>query len=233
MTYVMADIHGHLPRFQAVMKQIKLQQEDHLYILGDVIDRNPKGIAILRQIMKADNMTMLLGNHEYMMLNWLEEPEDEYNQWVWRNNGGYVTQRAYKFCRNDYKQEIREYLTSLPLNIDIEVGGQRFLLVHGSPAEMFQHGHTRYGDKRKFAVWNRLREADPVPEGKTVIFGHTPTAYFTQTVPMSIYHGENRIGIDCGCAFDGGGRLGCLRLDDMKEFYSEYPAYTAGFCGYL
>ena len=28
------------------------------------------------------------------------------------------------------------------------------------------------------------------------------------------------IGIDCGCAYLDG-RLGCLRLDDMQEFYSE------------
>ena len=37
---------------------------------------------------------------------------------------------------------------------------------------------------------------------------------------MRIYHGSGRIGIDCGCAYPEG-RLACLRLDDMKEFYSE------------
>ena len=29
------------------------------------------------------------------------------------------------------------------------------------------------------------------------------------------------IGIDCGCAYEDYGRLACLRLDDMREFYSE------------
>ena len=37
---------------------------------------------------------------------------------------------------------------------------------------------------------------------------------------MRIYHGNRMIGIDCGCAYKNG-RLACLRLDDMKEFYSE------------
>ena len=37
---------------------------------------------------------------------------------------------------------------------------------------------------------------------------------------MRIYHGNQMIGIDCGCAYKDG-RLGCLRLDDMKEFYSQ------------
>ena len=51
MIYVMSDIHGQKRRFDSVMEQINLQPEDTLYILGDVIDRNPDGIRILRQIM--------------------------------------------------------------------------------------------------------------------------------------------------------------------------------------
>ena len=39
MIYVMSDIHGQKRRFDSIMKQIKLQPEDTLYVLGDVIDR--------------------------------------------------------------------------------------------------------------------------------------------------------------------------------------------------
>ena len=41
MKYVMSDIHGNLDRFEKVLKQIDLQDDDKVYILGDVIDRNP------------------------------------------------------------------------------------------------------------------------------------------------------------------------------------------------
>lgn len=68
MIYVMSDIHGQKRRFDSVMKQINLQPDDTLYILGDVIDRNPDGIKILRQIMAMPNAKMLLGNHELMMM---------------------------------------------------------------------------------------------------------------------------------------------------------------------
>ena len=68
MIYVMSDIHGNSKRFDSVLKQINLQPEDTLYILGDVVDRYPDGIRILRRIMKMPNVKMLLGNHEYMML---------------------------------------------------------------------------------------------------------------------------------------------------------------------
>ena len=69
MIYVMSDIHGHRRRFDSVKKQINLQPEDTLYILGDVIDRNPDCIRILQQLRAMPNVVMLLGNHEYMMLD--------------------------------------------------------------------------------------------------------------------------------------------------------------------
>ena len=69
MIYVLSDIHGQRRRFDSIMKQINLQPEDTLYVLGDVIDRNPDGIKILRQLMAMPNVKLLLGNHEQMMLD--------------------------------------------------------------------------------------------------------------------------------------------------------------------
>ncbi len=66
MIYVMSDIYGHPRRFESIMRQINLKEEDTLYILGDVIDRYPYGIKLLRRIMKMPNVKMLLGNHEYL-----------------------------------------------------------------------------------------------------------------------------------------------------------------------
>ena len=74
MIYVMSDIHGQKRRFDSVMRQIGLRAEDTLYVLGDVIDRNPDGIGILRRIMAMPNARMLLGNHELMMMNALYYP---------------------------------------------------------------------------------------------------------------------------------------------------------------
>ena len=55
MIYVMSDIHGNAIRFNSIMTQIDLQPEDTLYILGDVIDRYPDGIRILRLLMSMPN----------------------------------------------------------------------------------------------------------------------------------------------------------------------------------
>ena len=64
MNYVLSDIHGNEKRFASILKQIRLQPSDTLYVLGDVIDRHPGGVRILRKIMAMPNAKMLLGNHE-------------------------------------------------------------------------------------------------------------------------------------------------------------------------
>lgn len=99
MIYIMGDIHGRLDRFQEVMRQINLRKEDHLYVLGDVIDRYPDGLRILRNLLKRSNVTVLLGNHEHMMLEALtkDHPNNKYME-RWYNNGGAVTHRAWKHC---------------------------------------------------------------------------------------------------------------------------------------
>lgn len=69
--YLMSDIHGEADRFHAMLKKIGFSKEDILIILGDVIDRGPDGIDLLLEIMDMPNVIMLLGNHEYMMLQYL------------------------------------------------------------------------------------------------------------------------------------------------------------------
>lgn len=69
--YVMGDIHGEADRFHAMLKKIQFSEDDILILLGDVIDRGPDGIALLLEIMEMPNAIMLLGNHEYMMLQFL------------------------------------------------------------------------------------------------------------------------------------------------------------------
>ena len=80
MVYVLSDIHGRTDRFREVMRQINLRKEDHLYVLGDVIDRYPDGLRILRNLLKRSNVTVLLGNHEHMMLEALtkDHPNNKY-----------------------------------------------------------------------------------------------------------------------------------------------------------
>lgn len=82
MIYVMSDVHGCEARYRDILRQIRLTAEDRLYILGDVIDRHPGGLHILRHTMKDPRITLLLGNHERMMLEALTQPGFSQEGWL-------------------------------------------------------------------------------------------------------------------------------------------------------
>ena len=219
MTYVMSDIHGNLKRFRSVLEQIDLQPEDTLYVLGDVLDRNPYGFSVLYRLMQMPNAVMLLGNHEHMMLSALADPEDEHMMQMWYRNGGDITHQQWKKLPTASRQAMLRYLNRLPINVPLTVNGKDYLLVHGGPEEGWDPETSAYPDKVTHAVWQRL-DPDEVYSDRTIIFGHTPTVYYQLGRPMRIWHGKNMIGIDCGCAYDTG-RLACLRLEDGMEFYAQ------------
>lgn len=235
MIYILSDIHGNERRFASILKQIHLQPKDTLYVLGDVVDRHPGGIRILRRLMAMPNVKLLLGNHEYMLLRALGCPYDDYADTGnalshWYRNGGKVTHDHLKRLRKTERARILDYLHSLPLELNLELSGKAYKLAHAAPAACFD-GDPKYKNSIHFSVWKRLEPADPLPGGYTLIFGHTPTRYFQDPVPMEIYYGADRIGIDCGSGYPEEeteplscyGRLACLRLDDGKVFYSEEP----------
>jgi len=233
MIYVMSDIHGNEKRFNSIMKQINLQECDTLYVLGDVVDRYYGGIRILRTLMKMPNVKMLLGNHEYMMLNAIdasskistEEVKNGYCNEInlWYNNGGDVTHAYLKHIRKDIREEVLQYVRNLPINLNVCVNGIKYKLVHGSPIENIsanKWNYFKYDSVKEFAVWKRWSISDGVPEGYVLIFGHTPTSHFQRCEKMELWFGDNAIGIDCGSGYVQG-RLACIRLDDMKIYYSE------------
>ena len=232
MHYVLSDIHGNERRFRSILKQIDLKPEDTLFVLGDVIDRHPDGLRILRQLMAMKNVRMLPGNHEYMMLRALGHPldsniDDGRALAHWYRNGGDVTHRHWKRLRKSIRCEIIEYLKRLPLNIDIQVGGTDYRLVHAAPVALWaENADVRYLTQTHFAVWRRLKEWEfPIP-GPKLIFGHTPTRNYRNIAPMEVWFGPNAIGIDCGSGYPETGidslygRLACIRLEDGKTYYS-------------
>ena len=103
MTYVMSDIHGNQARFEDVMRKINLQPEDTLYILGDVIDRLPDGLKLIRQFMKMPNVKLLVGYHVHMMLEALYYPIVVKKPW---DNEDYVRQDKLKLIITIWRRTV-------------------------------------------------------------------------------------------------------------------------------
>lgn len=243
MIYVMSDIHGNMRLFRSVMEQINLQREDTLYVLGDVMDRYPDGVTILQELMVMPTAKLLMGNHDYMMLCVMDTETirdlDEIEQYKapsrWYRNHGDITKQALEDLDEATRERILAFVRNLPLSYEIEVNGQSFRLLHAAPLELYRSHRWSYNSSTEFAVWHRwpLYEELPFDTDTIFIFGHTPTHYFNKKRdPLEIYRWKNRIAIDCGAGFPPDevphGRLACLRLDDMQEFYSDENLNTDG-----
>ena len=229
MHYILSDIHGNSAAFDAILAMIDMKPDDCLYILGDVIDRGPDGVGLLCRVSQMRNTTLLLGNHEHMMLQALRHPDDDFALMQWWKNGCEQTFRRFHELDEETREQLLCYLESLPVQLEMRVNGRDYCLVHAAPMELYQPGWWK--DEREFAVWHRMPLVLPSAlEGRTVLIGHTPTL-FVQRIEwprLRIAHGEGVIDMDCGCVFpDSGGQLGCLRLEDMCEYYSSEGIVTA------
>lgn len=223
--YVMSDVHGDASRFHEMMKTIHFSSEDILYILGDIFDRGPEPIPLLEEVMAADNMVMLLGNHEYMCLQCHAPEVTERDIRRWDLNNNLPTRVGLALLSEERRREVLRYLRGLPTHIEVTVEGKRYYLVHGFPGQTVQD-----------EVWNRPESDTPAPfPGVRVILGHTPVSnfgrndeeeirYFRELIQkkehLKIYHAPGFIDIDCGCGYNlPCMALACLRLEDGKEFY--------------
>ena len=212
MVYVMSDLHGKYKLFLEMLKLIQFSDKDTLYILGDVVDRGEEPVKILLHIMKSKNIHLILGNHEQMLLDSERHNFNYfcYDTQLWASNGGLTTYDELMTLNEDTRKEIISFLKKIPYKKEIEVENKKFILVHGC-----------YGKSKETILWNRMNENIQRPMDSTIIFGHTPTCNYQSDFPFVIWKKDNLIDIDCGLARQkpNFSQLGCLRLNDLKEFY--------------
>lgn len=234
MLYVISDIHGHYDKYLEILQKIEFSADDTLYVLGDVIDRGPDGCRILQDMMDRSNVVPILGNHEFtaaVCLPWLMEEVTDLSlaslsetqiaalsEWIC--NGGGPTLRALKQLSQAEREDLLEYLQDMDLYAEVTAGGRRFLLVHAGLDQFSREKPLEDYELQDFLFcrpdWNTAFYED-----RYLLYGHTPTRLLLQQAgeppeDRIILRGT-QIALDCGAAF--GGRLGCLCLDTLEEFY--------------
>lgn len=232
MIYVMSDLHGQYQKYREMLELIHFNAEDTLYVLGDVIDRGEQGIQILLDMMERPNVIALIGNHEWMAaqcLPWLqtEISEESINRLtqeqldaltLWLHNGASPTITQFQRLSVSQREALCEYLMEelLPYEI-LAIDQRRFLLVHAGLGNFDIHKQLEDYTIEEL-VWERPDFSKRYSNDAhfTIIVGHTPTLLVNGRA--QIYHGEQMIDIDCGAVYPGG-RLSCLCLDTMQEYY--------------
>lgn len=125
MNYAISDIHGCAKEFNKLLKLINFNDNDTLYILGDVIDRGEKGISLLLELSNMKNVIPILGNHEYMAKPILRIAHEVLNDFekesglnTYFNEKMFVVLRALR--HSDYKHEFKIWVDNGGINTLVE-----------------------------------------------------------------------------------------------------------------
>ena len=140
MQYVCSDLHGRFDRYEKLLSEIQLGDDDKLYVLGDMIDRGPDGIRILLDMMERPNIVPFLGNHEHMMLMalWERDHTEDWTHapyaanWLREGNGGWTTLEKLVELSGEKQKELAEYLKGAFIQVPLEADGRQYVLCHGS-----------------------------------------------------------------------------------------------------
>ncbi len=229
-TYAISDLHGCLHEFDEMLERIAFSSYDEMYIIGDVCDRGNDSIALLQKIMKHDNMHLIFGNHDIWFHRHIqtlidakregsEVPlSDDLRLWL-DCNGGFATADA--FMELDYPDcyDIKLYLENQVFYKELTLLGRKFLLVHAGLGSYCHKGVRLSAVPVSELIWPHIGLDDNPFDDVTMIVGHLPTFLYGPEYDGIIAHGKKKsiLHIDCGCVF--GHTLGCVRLDDMAEFY--------------
>lgn len=144
MIYVISDLHGYpFVKFLELLNKANFSSDDYLFILGDVIDRGMYGTEYLKWLLYQENVELLLGNHEAMLLSCsflFEEVNEENLRNLtpeslellanWKDNGAKWTLEGFYTMEQDDRISIIEYLREAPLYEIVSVKNQDFLLTH-------------------------------------------------------------------------------------------------------
>ena len=231
--FVVGDIHGCHILLTQIHKKIldkstNISGKKLLIYLGDYIDRGPKIKETIQTLLNFQpnnfQQIFLLGNHEQMMLDFINNVPDSLYLWIF--NGGNETLNSYgikgtEFFNNETKsnETIRnELVNNIPKNhlqffnnLTLSYQWGEYFFVHAGinpdvPLDKQDKNTLIWQRKSKFLDNTKLFE-------KIIVHGHTPQP--------KIENFTNRINLDTGAFYTG--ILSCLIIDTQtgeKQFIS-------------
>ena len=196
--WVVGDIHGHLKTFEALIERLNLSEGsqpiyqkknprkywpsplgDHVICLGDLIDRGPDSLGVLRLVESSENIHSIRGNHDEM-LRLSVSPKHGKMMKSWLKYGGAETLRSFSDDPQEQIEIAREWLPFIEsLPTELILNSHR--LVHGgydlSPVwkGQFLIGKPLEDQTNQDRMWSRtiFTAASPPDPERQVIVGHT------------------------------------------------------------
>ncbi len=193
-TYVFSDVHGHAATLDRLLTRVSPSDSDTIFMLGDMIDRGPDSVGVMRLCRELPGCVVLCGNHEDLMLSYFENPDQQQNLADWVINGGGPTAQGLAALPQEECNDYLDWLMGLPLWAYTEVAGKSFVLVHAGLRPLqgcgfdvsTEEGLDGYlnSQRPEDLLWiredfweRRTGLVDKDGKGAIVIAGHTPTMY--------------------------------------------------------
>lgn len=209
--WIIGDIHGELDLLNQLLDQLDRFNPELLIFVGDFIDRGPRVKEVVDRIKNLGSKAVcLMGNHELMMLNAMEDmaygssPIE-----LWYYNGGEATMQSFGFTsffsfQDQMEDHYLEFFQKLEMNYSFEpLEGLKILVSHAGISPDIplrdQMAIRNYRDLNRYILekhieptgsflWTREEffRADPDTwEDYIVIHGHTPVLKLKRFVASS------------------------------------------------
>ena len=217
MHYVTSDIHNDNVKFNRLLNELNLSDHDHLYILGDLFDRSswqPNPVGVYFNVLGlGDRCTVVRGNHD----TWLTEYIMKYYKTPERKRTVLAPYPYNSFELLQQRltpvdiQNLAEWVLSCPVQVCLELEGEKYLLAHAMTADPAHQKDDDYYLMGEESDGQFLQRGIP---GYISVCGHAnPEGNHIWKNTL-----ENVYLCDCGCGYRSG-RLGCLCLETKEEFY--------------
>lgn len=204
--FAIGDVHGCREELETLLQRLQPQPNDQFIFLGDLINRGPDPLGVIRLVRTLPNTTCLFGNHELRLLRYRQDSDPSILK-------PYDWDTIHQLTDSDWIY-LSGFLKTLELpELDI-------VLVHGGFIPWLpwqdQNAETvtniqainpetrqwgRRSDIPKATSWQDHWKGPPY-----VICGHTPR--------RDVYRAKHSICIDTGCTY--GGQLTALEIRSGK-----------------
>lgn len=205
------DVHGHYEGLMKLLEAIAPNSEDHVYFLGDLIDRGPQGAAVVSFVQNSP-YTCLLGNHEQLMLDAFPAGQicvPALHAWLY--SGGNTTIGSYSDV--DLLIDHLNWMRTLPTHLDL---GDIWLAHAG-----VQPGLPLEEQTTQELCWVREEFhsiAEPYFSDKLIIIGHTITFTLPGVMPGELAQGRGWLDIDTGAYHPKSGWLTAVDMDNRQVY---------------
>jgi bis(5'-nucleosyl)-tetraphosphatase (symmetrical) len=210
-TIFVGDVHGCIDEFNELLRKVSYDPKtDRLILLGDLIDRGPDSVAVVRKAREL-RLECLMGNHEHKYIKWF------------RSQGTRVDVYDKRAFYTELADQDITYIHDMPTYIELDdiiavhAGLKPGIAISSQTKDDLMY--LRYTDAgRKFISLKKINKLGKEATGarfwtefwsgpKSVVYGHNVHSYEDPLIE-EVAPGVFCYGIDTGCCF--GGRLTAL-----------------------